>query len=384
MMTVIELNSNNLWLEISEGIQQQTWQESNSLTTQGDRRRAYLNLLCQKVILPYILLECPSAKLEKNQTEFWQLGVNGTIINIEDRRLMIIPSETFDLDEFRIPQEWIDIPELAADYYLAAQIDTEEGIIRLWGYTTHKTLKERGSYSRRDRSYFLERNDVTEDINSLWLIRKYFPDEPTRLSIESLPQLSLDNLDRLLDNLGNREVIFPRRAVSFEEWGVIFANHNWRKMLIERRTSQPQTELKSVNLSQWLKNAFEEGWQTIDNLLTTQQAGLAFSRNINITRGREIDLGIQLEKQSVALIVKLDSENEEEVNILIQVHSREQRHLPEGVQLIIGDESKETVLDATSREEDNWIQLKLSAELGEKFYVTVAYKETKVTQEFVF
>ena len=245
--TVLELNLNSIWLEIPEAIQNDAWEESASFASQSSRQRAYINLLSQKLILPYLQEEVPKASVEGNQTSFWELGINGTVVKLDNQRLILIPSEAFDLDELRIPQEWIDIPDLVADYYLAVQVDTEENLLRIWGYTTHHKVKEQGTYTQRDRSYSLDREDVTEDVDSLWLIREYFADEPTRTVVNALPKLSLDQLTQLLDTLANPELVFPRRAVTFEEWGAIIANENWRQMLVNRRIPQPKSKKSFKN-----------------------------------------------------------------------------------------------------------------------------------------
>lgn len=145
---------------------------------------------------------------------------------------------------------------------------------------------------------------------------------------------------------------------------------------------RPHGSSTIVKIGQWLEGIVDAGWLTIHEILNPQQLGLAFKSGISITRGQIIDLGMQLDKISVALVVKITSESEAEVDILNQVHPFGEIALPEGVKLIISDESGETVLEVTSRDEDNWIQLEFSAELGEKFKITLAYNESKVTKEF--
>ncbi|MBW4498706.1 MAG: DUF1822 family protein [Scytonema hyalinum WJT4-NPBG1] len=137
-----------------------------------------------------------------------------------------------------------------------------------------------------------------------------------------------------------------------------------------------------VKIGQWLDGFVDAGWQTIEHLLNPQQLGLAFKSAVSMTRGQKIDLGMQLDKISVALVVKVASESEGEVDILTQVYPVGQNVLPEGVKLSISDESGATVLEVTSRDEDNWIQLEFSAELGEKFQIMVVYGESQQTREF--
>lgn len=138
-----------------------------------------------------------------------------------------------------------------------------------------------------------------------------------------------------------------------------------------------------VKLGKWFDGVIGAGWQALDELLNPLQLGVAFKKNISVTRGKKIDLGMQLDDFSVALVVKLTSEIANEVNILIQLHPLNNIIFPAGVQLFVSDESGAILDQVTSREEDNWIQLELSAEYGESFSVTVAYQETEVTQDFV-
>ncbi|MBD2777463.1 DUF1822 family protein [Iningainema tapete] len=151
---------------------------------------------------------------------------------------------------------------------------------------------------------------------------------------------------------------------------------------LEEANHQKEESLTIVKIGHWLEGVIDAGWQTIDELLKPQQLGLAFKNEVSMTRGQKIDLGMQLDKITLALVVKITSESETEVDILTQVHPFGEIALPEGVKLIISDESGATVLEAVSREEDNWIQQEFSAELGEKFRITVAFGESKVTKEF--
>lgn len=137
-----------------------------------------------------------------------------------------------------------------------------------------------------------------------------------------------------------------------------------------------------VKIGHWLDGVVDAGWRTIEHLLNPQQLGLAFKSAVSITRGQKIDLGVQVDKISIALVVKIASESEGEVEILTQVYPVGQNVLPEGVKLSISDESGEALLDVTSRDEDNWIQLEFSAEFGEKFGIVVAYGDSQERREF--
>ncbi len=152
------------------------------------------------------------------------------------------------------------------------------------------------------------------------------------------------------------------------------------EFLCQKRQSEP------VNLRQWFSGIIEAGWQAIEQLLSIEKVELAymFRDAVNITLGQQIDLGMELGEQSLALVVMLPPEPDSEVDIRVQVHPMKgQTFLPPGVKLMVMDESGETVLDTESREADNFIQLHFSAELEERFTVAVALGETSVKQDFV-
>ncbi|MTJ55851.1 DUF1822 family protein [Anabaena sp. UHCC 0253] len=146
----------------------------------------------------------------------------------------------------------------------------------------------------------------------------------------------------------------------------------------------PQHEESSnlVKIGQWLDGFVDAGWQTIEHLLNPQQLGLAFKSAVSMTRGQKIDLGMHFEQISVALVIKVAAGSEGEVNILTQVYPVGNHVLPQGVKLNITDELGENILEVISRDEDNWIQLEFSAELGEKFQIMVAYGESQQAKIF--
>ncbi len=145
---------------------------------------------------------------------------------------------------------------------------------------------------------------------------------------------------------------------------------------------QAEATSNIINFRKWLDGVVDASWQKLDELLKPQQLGLAFKNEVSITRGQKIDLGMHLDKISVALVMKVMSESESEgVDILTQLYPVGEMALPEGIKLIIRDETGEA-LEVVSREDDNWIQSEFSAESGEKFNITVAYGDSEVMKEF--
>lgn len=246
----------------------QVWLQTQSFSTPASRYQAYLNQLCLSAVLPWLQEEY---SLKANPwpsvatlPSFWEV-VNGTAIEIDGIKLVLVPSEAIDLSELRVPQEWVDIPRWAADYYLAVQVEPDEGWVRIGGYCTHQQLKSKGSYDAGDRTYCLDEDDLITDISVLWVARQLCPEEATQTALAPLRALPLTQAENLLQRLGNPDVVAPRLAVPFELWGALLEHGGWRQRLYERRNIIPD----QWSSWQWLREGVSDlaeqvGWGQID------------------------------------------------------------------------------------------------------------------------
>lgn len=162
--------------------------------------------------------------------------------------------------------------------------------------------------------------------------------------------------------------------------------------------SIPQT----IYLSQWLKNVFEAGWQTVELLLNSQQqAEIAFrcksseqfdynsqsdSRygniNTSIERGKLLNLGQQLNNEQVALLVELIPICEEEIDIWVKICPfGTKKQLPEELQLFVLDELGAIVMQAIARSTEN-ILLNFSSAFGERFSVKLTLNDISCIEHF--
>lgn len=228
---------------------------------------AYLNSLCAAAVVPWLQEEFdPQAKIWQGLTaysHFWEF-VNGVAITLDNVRILLIPSESIDIDEMRVPQEWIDIPSWSADYYLAVQVEPDEGWVRVWGYATHQQLKTRGTYDASDRTYTLDAEDAIADVSVLWVARQLGIEETTKAAIAPLPALSLAQADNLLARLGDRSIIVPRLAIPFTMWGALLEHGGWRKQLYQKRLGR-QEQWSAI---EWLQRGVSEfaqqwGWERV-------------------------------------------------------------------------------------------------------------------------
>jgi hypothetical protein len=266
-------NPTDLVIELDQGTIDRAWLESQTASNAPSRWQNYLNQVALAVFLPWLQgEEDPTAKAQNQATEqaaIWEV-VNGTAIAIKDAKLVLIPSEADDLGELRVPQEWIDLPNWAADYYLAVQVNVDAGYVRVWGYATHQQLKQ-GSFNQSDRTYSLSDDELIGDLNALWVARALCPNEVTQAAIEPLPELATAQADKLIERLGNPAQLLPRLGVSFATWGALVQNPSWCRRLAATRRGVPT----KTPVLQWLKQGLSElstefGWRQIELSFSTE------------------------------------------------------------------------------------------------------------------
>ena len=259
-------NPRHLWLEIPET--EQSNSQHQDFSTDNRCWMAYLNRLSLNAFLPWLQEEyAPNATVFPNLAalpSIWEV-VNGTAIDCGEVRIVLIPTETLDLSELRVPQEWVDIPSWSADYYLAVQVNLEEDCIRVWGYASQAQLKQGGTYDERDRAYCLDGKDLISNLNVLWMARQICPEEVIRTETAPLPELSVSQAENLIARLGNADVILPRQAVPFPMWGAILEHGAWRQRLYEQRQGLQQ----QWSIIQWVQTGVSDlaqrfGWGAIE------------------------------------------------------------------------------------------------------------------------
>jgi hypothetical protein len=261
-------NTTDMWLEISEAEKTKIWEQSQAFSSVNRRWNAYINRLSLNTVLPWLREEYAADATVfpalKALPSIWEV-VNGIGISLGTTRIALIPSEALDLSELRVPQEWVDIPNWSADYYLAVQVNLEEGYIRIWGCTTHAQLKTMGSYDASDRAYCLNGEDLISNLSILWMAREICPEEVTHLETAPLPELSATQAENLLQRLGNPRLILPRLAVPFQTWGALLEHGGWRQRLYEQRQGVQQ----QWSIRQWVQSGVSDfaqkfGWGSVE------------------------------------------------------------------------------------------------------------------------
>lgn len=291
---------NNLNVKISNLELKNAWQQSQKHSNAITKRNAYNNYLCYQGFLKYLKTEFGDYITQQNTSKFdnsfqvdktennenyevinavipddkflssiWEV-VNGTPIELNETRLIIIPSEKNDYKEFLIPQEWVDIPNWNADYYLFAEIDEDEDEndevwIRFLCFATHSLIKKKAKYNEAERNYLLSLENVCDDFNIFWLSKGMnFNKE-----VKALPKVSLEKAEKLINLLSNPLISHPRLAINFQEWAALLTENQWRETLYNQR-------FKVHSLREWLAikeenlvNLVRKGWQNTEDFFNS-------------------------------------------------------------------------------------------------------------------
>lgn len=146
-----------------------------------------------------------------------------------------------------------------------------------------------------------------------------------------------------------------------------------------------------VKLTQWLDNLFDLGWQTLEELLETENVAWSFRSVSQINResgtkgAKLLDFGMEVGDRSLALLVAIIPENEEKIGIRIQLHpSGNRRFLPENLSLTMVATTGETIQEVRSRDRDTYIQLRyFKTNPGTQFNVRVTLDDRSLTEAFL-
>lgn len=165
--------------------------------------------------------------------------------------------------------------------------------------------------------------------------------------------------------------------------------------LSQFQSLQPIKEL--VNLSQWLHNIFEAGWETVEEIFLPPQAELAFNiRSLphvkastpeipinGIKRGKQFDLERSGESSQVAVFVGLTPTPLPRQDITVEVCPiGSQPYLPGQLQVLVLDEQGKSVLQAEAGSSES-IEFQFSGEPGESFSVKLTLGDVSITEKFL-
>lgn len=360
-----------------------------------------------------------------NPLDIWHV-VDGLAITLGKRRIVVTLSEAMDASEMRVPQEWLDLPAWAGDYYIAAYIDVDEQQLALWGYTTHSQLKHQGQYDAGDRTYCISEDSLIQDFSAFWAAQTL--ESLDTVTLEAIPAVSQTQLDNLISRLAGS--LEPRLEIPFSLWGALLSNPDARSRLYQQRQGKAmlQTTLASAptQLGQWTTQLLSQGWDSLARLLP-QAPALSIRSNTTgsdptsttaataTTGAKEIVLETATETVVLVLAIAVTIEEDERRNIRIRLYPTqasadnesvlaetplaqslsidlptdepppEEALLPAGVTLtLLLTETQQQLQTVCSGDRDNYIQLSpFRCPADQAFSVRIQYADGVMQEDFV-
>lgn len=377
-------------LEILPAVLTQSWHQSQAMPQVQAQWTVYLNQICLEAVMPWLREEQPQITLDGNRADLpslWSL-VNGTPLKLDTKRLVLIPDRSLDTSELRVPQEWVDIPAWVGDYFLAVQVNPDDGTLQVWGYATHEQMKTLACYDPSDRTYCLDATAVTQDLSVLWVVQQLYPDEPTQVAVEALSAVPEVQATNLLQRLANPAIETPRLEIPFTLWGALVSQPAWRQQLFHQRQGDTTAAVSQVvtNLSQWMQRGFESGWQALESLLSPDELAFSFRQVAETTEAvvRRVKL-LRMVDQPILLIVWVEVEPDSRVGIRVQLRSPDRHQLlPETLTLNLLAPSGQVIQTVSARSQDNAIQLqRFRVSSGTPFTLHIELADHVITEDFV-
>lgn len=206
----------------------------------------------------------------------------------------------------------------------------------------------------------------------------------------------LQDLPNLLDYLAN----LARPRVHLNLWFAALFSANWQApeslLPSTSETAMPSENPPPTHSAPWWQNLADAGRQAWERLVgedwgDLEPAGLAFRRGDNtpfpkadVCRAKLIDLGISLNDRAIVLLVALVKQADNRVKILVRGNpEREERYLPQNLELALVGDNGEILQSVTSRSQDLYILLKpFTVDAGTDFQVRVSLDGARVEEAF--
>jgi Protein of unknown function (DUF1822) len=201
--------------------------------------------------------------------EFISKLVNSFVLQVGKDRIVFIPSDAIDLEEFEVPQEWVDLSNWAGSYYVPIRVDLEHQFLHLWGFISYQDLKDRATHDLIFRNYHIAQAEITTDLDLLHDDREFAEDLhqiSTPNKITPFDRLSPTESQALIQQLHQRNSpLSPRLEFSFQPWGAILDDARLLKRYKNRTTY----------LGDWwnaIESAICDGWELNNYFLNPPQA----------------------------------------------------------------------------------------------------------------
>ena len=333
------LSTESIWLELEDFDRAKNI--SKRISHESSQWQVYLNTLALAALEKWLKERMPEQSISTSEEVIENTGR----LNLGEFKVCAIATDNL-LDELvKLPANVVESPELTSHFYAIVEVLEEQEEVVFRGCLNYDQLidyRDRLNLQSQDNFYQLPLSLFDTEPNHLLSYCRFL--EPTSISLP----VEVTNMTTA--------------------------------------TSKEYIQKSTTKLSQWLQNVYDETWQTIDSLLQPQvnlEYGL---RNVDeeVKRAKLINLGMQLEKRNVALLVKIKEDPDNKLAVSVQLHpDGEARHLPPNLKLTLLSRSAKVLQEVQSRTQDNYIQLKsFKGEKGKRFQIQVSLESFSITEDF--
>jgi Protein of unknown function (DUF1822) len=364
-----------LALPIPAAMSDAAWQRATAYRNSDARWNFYLNQIATELLAEYLQADFPQIQIW-TETNIWQF-VNGSVLQLNDKRIVLLPSKAIDNSELVIAQEWLDIPAWAGDYFMAVQIDPDTERLHCWGYLTHQMMKSKARYDALDRTYTLDAHHLIADVSGLWAIQELNPTEVTQTAIAPLASVAAVQAENLLQRLAT--VPNPRLEIPFALWGALVSDRSWRERLVALQQGETANRL-----GDWLQNVFATGWQAVEDFLGAD-AELALRQAATAPPIVRRVKAFELADKVLLLLVSIEAEADDRLAIQVQLRTIDRvSTLPPELTLSLLSIDDELVRSVVTRDRDNAIGLpRFRSDSGTGFKIQVRSDTTTICESFL-
>ena len=310
---------------------------SKDISGEKNQWKTYLNNLTLLGFEEWLQEQLPDIDIK-------QTGIN---LQVGKFKVQLITVDNMIDDFVNIPLDNINSPNLAAHFYVLVEVLEEIEQLRIHGLIRHDEICK---MSGNNNYYEIPLTRFDNQVNNLLLYTRFL--EADAIAIPNITGEVITNISQSL-----------------------------------------------VNLGKWWSGAFEEGWQSLEQILTPQTPAWGYAKSVvrrgtldkrssdfAVRRAKLLDFGLLLNGQRFALKLNMRTEENQEIGVLAQIIPQNEYCLPQGLKLKVTLNHNTDVAEseeAIARECDQIIQLAFSEARGKQFKVEAIYQDAVVMEEFV-
>lgn len=398
------LFDSGVWINLSPTEQDKLWQ--HCVTRNQDpvlRWHRYIDQLCIKGVLPWLqdLLQIqqpihivsgandgPAADSHPVTRRTNARGTSpqhrpSLVLDADNLRFVVAPSEAIDFSELRVPAAWVNDPHQAGDYYLAVRVDPDEGNVHIWGYVSHPTLAQAKHYDPKHLSYSVPQEAIITDL--------------AILAVTYQLGMAHANAHQQTTAAMMGDECTPETSIPATSTPEPSGTPTLHPMGNRIRQTLDQG-IAALDIRQWLnpnrhQNLQAQGWELLDQLLPpASEQALAFrwtswanDGDGQYSRGKRITFN-QLDNHHLYLFLLVRVAAEEDGRLAIRVQLRPETleaTLLDGVCLALVSPAGDVIQAVHGRAVDSYIQLKrFRLPQGTNFGIQVELNDAVVTEAF--